>query len=230
MGLYRINHRLREKKIRVEVYLATSEGHIGLQNVQEDIIERNCVASAMLWEYAIAGRNGLVYPGKDGLRDKRMFDGRIAHRIYVFSGGSAETSLKYQALASTIAQCITTLEVTKVGSYLDGDRVNYSAHILEREWQGKNQNLHPTALLTMNTAGLKGDCLPQILRATVSQTGVGTKRRVDTISELAGVLRKRCQLGVRHEPASFGGLRETSRPHRILTFMQRLVKGPYIPF
>lgn len=160
--LYRIRNRLREKKIRVDVFLATSEGYLGLQNVQEDGVERNCVASAMLWEYAIAGRNGLIYPGKDGLRDKRMFDGRIAHRVYIFSGGSAETSLKYPAVASAIAQCISTLELTKVGSYLDGDRVNYSAHILEREWEGKNGNSHPTGLLTMNVAGLKGDCLPQI--------------------------------------------------------------------
>ena len=160
--LYRIRNRLREKKIRVEVFLATSEGYLGLQNVQETGVERNCVASAMLWEYAIAGRNGLIYPGKNGLRDRKMFDGRIAHRMYVFSGGSAETSLKYQAIASTIAQCISTLELTKVGSYLDGDRVNYSAHILEREWEGKTGNPHPTALMTMNVAGLKGDCLPQI--------------------------------------------------------------------
>jgi len=160
--LYRIRDRLREKKIRVELFLATSEGHLGLQNVQEDGVKRNCVASAMLWEYAIAGRNGLVYPGKNGLRDKRMFDGRIAHRVYIFSGGSAETSLKYQAMASTIAMCIATLELTKVGSYLDGDRVNYSAHILEREWAGKEGNPHPTGLLTMNVAGLKGDCIPQI--------------------------------------------------------------------
>jgi hypothetical protein len=160
--LYRVRNRLREKRIRVEVYLATSEGYIGLQNVQEDSVERNCVASAMLWEYAIAGRNGLVYPGKNGMRDKKMFDGRIAHRVYIFSGGSAETSLKYQAIASTMAQCITTLEMTKVGSYLDGDRVNYAAHILEREWQGNNGESHPTALMTMNVAGLKGDCLPQI--------------------------------------------------------------------
>jgi len=160
--LYRIRNRLREKKIRVEVFLATSEGYLGLQNVQESSVERNCVASAMLWEYAIAGRNGLVYPGKNGFRDKRMFDGRIAHRIYLFSGGSAETSLKYQAMAATIAQCIETLEITKVGSYLDGDRVNYSAHILEREWEGKNGSPHPTALMTLNVAGLKGDCLPQI--------------------------------------------------------------------
>ena len=160
--LYRIRNRLREKKIRVEVFLATSEGYLGLQNVQESGVERNCVASAMLWEYAIAGRNGLIYPGKNGLRDRKMFDGRIAHRMYVFSGGSAETSLKYQAIASTIAQCISTLEITKVGSYLDADRVNYSAHILEREWEGKTGNPHPTALMTMNVAGLKGDCLPQI--------------------------------------------------------------------
>ena len=160
--LYRIRNRLREKKIRVDVFLATSEGYLGLQNVQEEGVERNCVASAMLWEYAMAGRNGLIYPGKNGLRDRRMFDGKIAHRMYVFSGGSAETSLKYPSIASTIAQCISTLEITKVGSYLDGDRVNYSAHILEREWKGKNGNPHPTGLLTMNVAGLKGDCLPQI--------------------------------------------------------------------
>ena len=160
--LYRIRNRLREKKIRVDVFLATSEGYLGLQNVQEEGVERNCVASAMLWEYAMAGKNGLIYPGKNGLRDRRMFDGKIAHRMYVFSGGSAETSLKYPSIASTIAQCISTLEITKVGSYLDGDRVNYSAHILEREWKGKTGNPHPTGLLTMNVAGLKGDCLPQI--------------------------------------------------------------------
>ena len=167
--LYRIRNRLREKKIRVEVFLATSEGYLGLQNVQEDGVERNCVASAMLWEYAMAGRNGVVYPAKKGVRDKRMFDGRVAHRVYIFSGGSAETSLKYQAIASTIATSISTLELTKVGSYLDGDRVNYSAHILEREWQGKEGHSHPTGLLTMNVAGLKGDCLPQILHCYMAK-------------------------------------------------------------
>jgi hemoglobin-like flavoprotein len=167
--LYRIRNRLREKKIRVEVFLSTSEGYLGLQNVQEDGVERNCVASAMLWEYAMAGRNGLIYPAKKGVRDKRMFDGRVAHRFYIFSGGSAETSLKYQAIASTIATSISTLELTKVGSYLDGDRVNYAAHILEREWQGKKGHAHPTGLLTMNVAGLKGDCLPQILHCYMAQ-------------------------------------------------------------
>ncbi len=160
--LYRIRNRLREKKIRVEVFLSTSEGYLGMQNVQEESVERNCVASAMLWEYAVAGRNGLTYPGKSGMRDMKMFDGKIAHRIYVFSGGSAETSLKYQAIASTIATSIATLELTKVGSYLDGDRVNYAAYLLEREWKGKNGSPHPTALMTMNVAGLKGDCIPQI--------------------------------------------------------------------
>jgi hypothetical protein len=160
--LYRIRNRIREKKIRTEVYLATSEGYLGLQNILESNVERNCVASAMLWEYAIAGRNGLVYPGKDGVRDKRMFDGKLAHRVYIFSGGSSETSFKYQALASIISQCIETMEITKVGSYLDGDRVNYSAHILERQWQGQKGEQHPTALMTMNVAGLKADCLPQI--------------------------------------------------------------------
>ena len=167
--LYRIRNRLREKKIRVEVFLSTSEGYLGLQNVQEDGVERNCVASAMLWEYAMAGRNGVIYPAKKGVRDKRMFDGRVAHRVYIFSGGSAETSLKYQAIASTIATSISTLELTKVGSYLDGDRVNYSAHILEREWQGKKGHAHPTGLLTMNVAGLKGDCLPQILHCYMAK-------------------------------------------------------------
>ena len=151
--LYRIRDRLKEKKIRVEVFLATSEGYLGLQNVQEDGVERNCVASAMLWEYAMAGRNGLIYPAKKGVRDKRMFDGRIAHRVYIFSGGSAETSLKYQAIASTIAMSISTLELTKVGSYLDGD----SGHA------------HPTGLMTMNVAGLKGDCLPQIFHCYMAQ-------------------------------------------------------------
>jgi hypothetical protein len=160
--LYRVRDRLREKKVRVEVFLATSEGHLGLQNVMEENVERNCVASAMLWEYATSGGNGLTYPAKKGVRDKRMFDGRIAHRVYVFSGGASETSLKYQAIASTIATCISTLELTKVGGYLDGDRVNYAAHILEKGWTGNNGHTHPTCLLTMNVAGLKGDCFPQI--------------------------------------------------------------------
>ena len=167
--LYRIRDRLREKKIRVEVFLSTSEGYLGLQNVQEDAVKRNCVASAMLWEYAMAGRNGLIYPAKEGVRDKRMFDGKVAHRVYIFSGGSAETSLKYQAIASTIATSISTLELTKLGSYLDGDRVNYSAHILEREWSGEKGQTHPTGLMTMNVAGLKGDCLPQIFHCYMAK-------------------------------------------------------------
>ncbi len=176
--LYRIKDRLREKKIRVEVFLTTSEGYLGLQNILEESIERNCVANAMLWEYAMAGRNGLTYPAKDGVRDRKMFSGKIAHRIYIFSGGSSETSLKYQAIAPTIANCISTLEMTKVGSYLDGDRVNYSAHILEREWMGKNGNTHPTGLLTMNAGGLKGDCIPQIFHLHI------VKRFIDNILNL----------------------------------------------
>lgn len=160
--LYRIRSRLREKKIRVEVHLATSEGYLGLQNILEDSLERNCVASAMLWEYAMAGRNGLLYPGKNGVRTKEIFDGKIAHRVYIYSGGAAETSLKYQEIASTIAKSISTLETTKVGSYLDGDRVNYAGHILEREWHGTKGAGHQTGLMTMNVVGLKGDGLPQI--------------------------------------------------------------------
>ena len=160
--LYRIRSRLREKKIRVEVHLATSEGYLGLQNILEDSVERNCVASAMLWEYAMAGRNGLLYPGKNGVRTKEIFDGKIAHRVYIYSGGAAETSLKYQEIASTIAKSISTLETTRVGSYLDGDRVNYAGHILEREWHGTKGAGHQTGLMTMNVVGLKGDGLPQI--------------------------------------------------------------------
>ncbi len=110
----------------------------------------------------MAGRNGLLYPGKNGVRTKEIFDGKIAHRMYIYSGGAAETSLKYQEIASTIAKSISTLETTRVGSYLDGDRVNYAGHILEREWHGTKGAGHPTGLMTMNVVGLKGDGLPQI--------------------------------------------------------------------
>jgi hypothetical protein len=160
--LYQIGNHIKDKQISVEVFLATSEGYLGLQNILEESVERNCVASAMLWEYAMAGRNGLTYPGKRGEGRLSMFDDKIANRTYVFSGGSAETSLKYPAIASIMAQCICTLELTTVGSYLSRDRANYFSHILERQWRGKAGGQHPTGLMTMNVAGLKGDCLPQL--------------------------------------------------------------------
>jgi hypothetical protein len=88
----------------------------------------------------------------------------------VFSGGAGSTTYPYPVIASIVANSISTLELTRLGSYLDGDRVNYSEDLLERVWKGAQGGKHPTALLTMNVAGLKTDCFPVLfhLRAVRS--------------------------------------------------------------
>lgn len=160
--LFRVREHLKIKKVRLEVFLATTEGHLGLQNVSEEKIERNCVANAMLWEQVLLGEREIPYPGKEGLREDRTFRGPLQHRTWIFSGGAGNTTYSYRTIASIMASSIATLELTRLGSYLDGDRVNYSEDLLERTWRGPRDGKHPTALLSMNAAGLKIDCFPTL--------------------------------------------------------------------
>jgi len=160
--LFRIRDHLKHKKVRLEVFLATSEGHLDLQNISEEKVKRNCVASAMLWEQVMLGERELVYPGKEGVREDQLYRGPLQHRTYVFSGGAGSTTYGYPVIASIMANCIATLERTRLGSYLDGDRVNYAEDVLERTWSGDGGGRHPTALLAMNVAGLKADCFPSL--------------------------------------------------------------------
>ena len=127
---------LKHKKVRLEVFLATTEGHVGLQNVPEEKIERNCVANAMLWEQVMLGERDIAYPGKEGVREDRDFRGPLQHRTWIFSGGAGNTTYSYRVIASIMASSIATLELTRLGSYLDGDRVNYAEDLLERAWKG----------------------------------------------------------------------------------------------
>jgi hypothetical protein len=168
--LFRVRDHLKNKKVRLEVFLATSEGHLGLQNASEEKIERNCVASAMLWEQVMLGDRDIVYPGKEGVREDRAGRGPLQQRTWVFSGGAGNTTYQYPVVASIMANCIAALELTRLGSYLDGDRVNYAEDLLERVWVGPRGGRHPTALLAMNTAGLKADSFPALfhLRAVRS--------------------------------------------------------------
>ncbi|MFQ5599234.1 MAG: hypothetical protein ACE5G2_01630, partial [Candidatus Krumholzibacteriia bacterium] len=160
--LFRIRDHLKHKKVRLELFLATSEGHLGVQNVSEEKVERNCVASAMLWEQVMLGERTILYPGKEGVREDRRYQGPLQHRTWIFSGGAGNTTYSYPVIASIMANCIAALEMTRLGSYLDGDRVHYSEDILERTWKGAEGGKHPTALLAMNVAGLKADCLPAL--------------------------------------------------------------------
>ncbi len=166
--LFRIRDHLREKKARLEVFLATSEGHAASPGVATEDVERNCTANAMLWDQVLLGTREFTYPGKEGVREDKVFRGPLQHRTWIFSGGLGATTYQHPVVASIIASCISTLELTRLGAYLDGDRVNYSEEILERTWKGESGGAHPTALLAMNVAGLRADCFPPLfhLRAT----------------------------------------------------------------
>lgn len=162
--LFRIREHLKHKKVRLEVFLATSEGHLGLQNVSDEKLVRNCVAGAMLWEQVLLGERDFYYPGKEGVREDRSFRGPLQQRTYIFSSGAGSTTYAYPVVASIMANCIATLERTRLGAYLDGDRVNYSEDLLDRVWRGQDGGKHPTSLLAMNVAGLKADCFPDLFQ------------------------------------------------------------------
>lgn len=160
--LFRVREQLKHKKVRLEVFLATTEGHHGLQNVSEEKLVRNCVAGAMLWEQVMLGERDFAYPGKEGVREDKTFRGPLQHRTWIFSGGAGNTTYSYPVIASIMANCIAALETTRLGSYLDGDRVNYAEDVLDRVWKGPQDGRHPTQLLAMNVAGLKADCFPPL--------------------------------------------------------------------
>ena len=90
--LFRMRDHLKEKKVRLEVFLATSEGHAGLPSVSEEKVKRNCVASAMLWEQVMLGANDVACPGKEGVREDRLYRGPLQHRTWIFSGGAGNTT------------------------------------------------------------------------------------------------------------------------------------------
>src|SRR5262245_35126941 len=160
--LFRIQDHLRHKKVRLEVFLATGEGHASATVIDAETVDRNTVANAMLWERALLGDHDIAYPGKDGVREDRVFHGPLAHRTWVFSAGAGPISYQHPVVASIMANCIATLETTRLGSYLDAERVHYAETVLERTWKGAEGHSHPTALLAMNAAGVKADGFPSL--------------------------------------------------------------------
>jgi len=113
----------------------------------------------MLWERAILGDDAIPYPGKEGVREDRLFRGPLAHRTWVFSGLGAQSP---SAVASAVARCIETLSTTRLGRRLEAERVRYAEDLLERTWAGARGAAHPTSLLSLNVGGLKLDILPAI--------------------------------------------------------------------
>lgn len=174
--LFRIQEHLRHKKVRLEVFLATSEGHVSRDGAPLETAERNCAANAMLWEQIQMGMAEFAYPGKDGVREDRTFHGPLQQRTWIFSGGAGAITYAHPVVASIMANCIATLELTRLGSYLDAERVHYSETTLERGWSGPEGGTHPTELLAMNVAGVKADCFPSLfhLRAV--------REFIDTVS------------------------------------------------
>jgi hypothetical protein len=171
--LFRIQERLKHRKVRLEVFLATTEAYRGVQNIPIQQVENNCVAHAMLWEHVLRADDDIVYPDKPGVRETRRFRGPLPHRTWIFSSGSGPASYSYPVVASIVANCIATLELTRLGSYLDGDRVHYGDDLLERRWVGPNGTEHPTPLLAMNVAGLKADSLPALFHLRTARQFVG---------------------------------------------------------
>lgn len=172
--LFRMQEHLRHNKVRLEVFLATSEAYRGVDDIPIRQLENNCVAHAMLWEHVLRGDEDLVYPDKPGVRESRRFRGPLPHRTWLFSAGSGSAHHPYPVVASIVANCITTLELTRLGSYLDGDRVHYGEDLLERHWTGPQGVPHPTSLLTMNVAGLKADSLPALYHLRTARDFVDT--------------------------------------------------------
>ncbi len=172
--LFRVQERLRHCKVRLEAFLVTSEPYRGVENVPIRQVEDNCVAHAMLWERVLRADGDIVYPGKPGVRETRRFRGPLPHRTWIFSGGSGPAQYSYPVVASIVANCIATLELTRLGSYLDGDRVHYGEDVLERRWVGPTDAEHPTSLLAMNVAGLKADSLPALFHLRSARRFVGS--------------------------------------------------------
>jgi hypothetical protein len=117
--LFRVRDLLRHLKVHLDVVLATSEASDEGPAGASAAHQRNCVAQAMLWEAMQNGSREFVYPGKDGVREERRFRGPIAPVTYVYSGGVGDTSYGEAATASTIATCIVTLALTRLGDDLE---------------------------------------------------------------------------------------------------------------
>ena len=174
--LFRIRDHLKLRKVRLEVFLATGEGHRVEPDVPVEQAEHNGVAAAMLWEQILLGERDLPYPGKEGVREDRCGRGPLAHRMWIFSGSGGSTQDAQPAVASIVANCISTLETTRLGGYLDGERVHYTEDVLERTWRGRSGGKHPSALLAMSVGGIRIDCLPGIVHLR------GARRFLDAVT------------------------------------------------
>jgi hypothetical protein len=224
--LFRIREHLKHRKVRLEMFLATPEGHpIGADPPMEQL-EHNCVAGAMLWEQILLGDRELHYPGKDGVREDRCDRGPLAHRTWIFSGSGGSTQDARRALASIVANCISTLETTRLGSYLDGERVHYTEDALERTWSGRGGGRHSSALLAMNVGGLKIDCLPGLVHLRAARqfldevTGSGGTGSMDVKAaavaglEAAGIAEEHLvrELRIGEKPLTHGEIRASELP------------------
>ncbi len=158
--LFRDHEHMLHRKVALDVFLAVDSGEPGRAAPHDDEA-RACVsvASAMLWERVLLGDQDIFYPGKDGVREDRLFRGPLQTRTWIFSENLGSQS----ALASVVAGCIETLAVTPLSRRLEAERVRYAEDLLERVVAGSRGARHPTALLSMAVAGLKVDCLPAIV-------------------------------------------------------------------
>jgi hypothetical protein len=236
--LFRIREHLKHRKVRLELFLATPEGHPLGANPPMEQLEHNCVATAMLWEQILLGDRDLHYPGKDGVREDRCDRGPLAHRTWIFSGSGGSTQDSRPALASIVANCISTLETTRLGSYLDGERVHYTEDALERTWSGRSGGRHSSALLAMNVGGLKIDCLPGLVHLRAARhfldevTGSGRTGGLDVQAtaaaglEAAGITEENLvrELHIGEKPLTHAEIRAASLPQEKLysTIRQRL--------
>lgn len=160
--LFRVRDHLEHRKVTLEAFLVSDTPVRGaVEGSSPDDVDDACieVASAMLWERTILGDGDVPYPGKEGVREDRLFRGPLAHRTWIFSSAGSNSP---SAVASAVARCIETLSTTRLGRRLEAERVRYTEDILERCWSGPRGIRHPTSLLSLNVGGLKIDTLPAI--------------------------------------------------------------------
>jgi hypothetical protein len=173
--LFRIRDHLRVRNVRLEVVFLTpaapddSTGDAA-SAAAAGVAQRNAVAAAMLWEQVLRGEGDFVYPGKDGVREDKSFRGPLPDRTWVFCAGAGGTMHPEPVAASVVASCITTLVRTPLGADLESARADHTETVLERGWKDGRGVGHPSALLTMNVAGLKLDCFPAIFHLRAVRT------------------------------------------------------------
>ena len=161
--LFRVRDVLRHLKVHLDVVLATSEateeGALGSS-------PRNCVAQAMLWEAVQGDAVEFVYPGKDGVREERRFRGPLAPTTYVFSGGVGGTSYGEVATASTVATCIATLVLTRLGDDLEHGYSEARAAAGDSSPSGAQMPL----LAIVNVGGIQLHAFPRLFRLRAVRT------------------------------------------------------------